>query len=64
MKNKKILFVYRTKRLPGLEAWQKRKGPDSLLFGANHLKKMGYSIDIFDYSYSLFNPYHPLFYLF
>lgn len=62
MKNNKILYVYRTKRRPVLKNWQKGKGPDSLLFGANHLKKMGYSIDIFDESYSLLNPLHPLFY--
>lgn len=62
MKNNKILFVYRTKRLPVLSQWQKGKGPDSLLFGANHLKKIGYHVDIFDYTYSPLNPFHPLFY--
>lgn len=62
MKNNKILYVYRTKRRPILKNWQKGKGPDSLLFGANHLKKMGYCVDIFDESYALLNPLHPLFY--
>lgn len=64
MKNKKILFVYRTKRQEILSQWQKGKGPDSRLFGANHLKKMGYKVDFFDTSYTLLNPFHPLFYPF
>ena len=64
MKNKKVLFVYRTKRLPILKSCQNGKSPDSLLFGANHLIKMGYLVDIFDTPYSLLNPLHPLFYPF
>lgn len=63
MKNKKILYLFRTKRLPVFKKWQKGQGPDSLLFGANHLKKMGHKVDIFDTSYSVLNPFHPLFYL-
>lgn len=64
MKNNKILYVYRTKRQPVLKNWQKGKGPDSLLFGANHLKKLGYKADFFDTAYSPINIFHPLFYLF
>ncbi len=62
MKKKKILFVYRTKRLPALKAWQEGRGPDSLLFGQNHFKKLGYQADFFDSAYSLLNLYHPIFY--
>jgi len=62
MKDKKILFVYRTKRIPAYQAWRKNLGPDSLLFGFNHLKKMGYKVDFFDDAYSPLNFYHPLFY--
>ena len=59
---KKILFVYRTPRRHVLNKWQKGQGPDSLLFGANHLKDLGYKIDFFDNAFSLFNLFHPLFY--
>lgn len=55
MRSKKILFVYRTPR-------KKVNRPDSLLFGANHLKKMGYNIDFTDAAYSSFNIMHPIFY--
>lgn len=61
-KSKKILFVYRTARGKVYQDWQKGKGLDSLLFGANHLKKMGYNVDFFDLSYSPLNFFHPLFY--
>src|SRR3989344_2350678 len=64
MKKKKILFVYRSKRGKVFDDWKKGKGPDSLLFGANHLKKMGYNIDFFDNAYSPLNLYHPLLYPF
>ena len=62
MKKKKILFIYRTKRSPVLENWARGEGPDSLLFGFNHLKNMGYNADFFDCAYSAINLYHPLFY--
>lgn len=62
MRNRKILFVYRTPRGKVLAEWQKGKGPDSLLFGANHLKKMGYQVDFFDSAYSPVNFFHPLLY--
>jgi len=61
---KKILFVFRTPRLGVLRAWKRGEGPDSLLFSANHLKKLGYSVDFFDTAYTPFNIFHPLFYLF
>lgn len=59
---KKILFVYRTRRSQALSNWKSGKGPDSLLFGFNHIKKLGYQVDFFDNAYSLLNPYHPIFY--
>lgn len=55
MTRKKILFVYRTPR-------KKVTHPDSLLFGANYLKKMGYNVDFTDLAYSPLNFFHPLFY--
>ncbi|GEM_PF-6038707 len=60
---KKILFVYRTRRSQTLNSWKAKKGPDSLLFGFNHIEKLGYQADFFDGAYSPLNPYHPLFYL-
>ncbi len=61
---KKLLFVYRTRRLPALNSWEKGNGPDSLLFGVNHIRKLEYRADFFDSAYSLLNPYHPFFYPF
>ena len=63
-KSKKILFVYRTARSKTYQDWQKGQGPDSLLFGFNHLKKMGYKVDFFDSAYSPLNIFHPLLYPF
>lgn len=59
---KKILFVYRTRRKQIFNQWQQKKGSDTLLYSANHLKNLGYDIDIFDYPYSIFNVFHPIFY--
>ncbi len=59
---KKVLFVYRTKRKPVFENWKNKKGPDSVLFGANHLEKLGYQVDFFDTSYSSLNIFHPIFF--
>lgn len=61
-KLKKILFVYRAPRGKVYQDWQKGQGPDSLLFGFNHLKKMGYQVDFYDTAYSPLNIFHPLFY--
>lgn len=62
--SKKTLFVYRTVRGKVYQDWQKGREPDSLLFGFNHFKKMGYDVEFFDDAYSPLNLYHPLFYLF
>src|SRR3989344_4807762 len=61
--NKKAIFIYRTRRLPVINAWKKREGPDSILFGFNHMKKFGISADFFDTGYSPLNIFHPVFYL-
>lgn len=62
MKVDKILFVYRTKRRNIFRQWQEGKGPDTLLYSANHLKNLGYEISFFDYPYSTLNILHPIFY--
>jgi len=62
MRQKKILFVYRTKRRQIFRAWEKGKTPDSLLFGANHLKNMRHAVDFFDWAYFPLNPMHSLLY--
>lgn len=62
MKKKHILFVYRTPRHQVLKKWKEGRGPDSLLFGANHLKKIAYHVDFFDYAYWPFNFFHQIFY--
>src|SRR3990167_4178883 len=61
--DKKAIFIYRTKRQPVLNAWKRGKGPDSILFGFNHMKKFGISADFFDTGYSPLNIFHPVFYL-
>lgn len=63
-KNKKVLFVYRTARGKVYRNWQNGKGPDSLLFGFNHLKNLGYQVEFFDSAYSPLNVFHPLLYPF
>ena len=60
--SKKTIFIYRTKRLPALNAWKRGEGPDSILFGFNHMKKFGISADFFDIGYSPLNILHPMFY--
>lgn len=62
MNQKKILFVYRTPRLPVYKKWKVGQSPDSLLFGFNHLKDKGYNVEFFDSAYSFDNLFHPLFY--
>jgi len=59
---KKVLYVYRTPRKAVYENWKNGKGPDSLLFGANHLEKMGYQVNFFDSAYSPLNFFHPFLY--
>ena len=61
---KKLLFIYRTPRKNIYEDWQRGKSPDSLLFGFNHIKKMGYDVDFFDTAYTPLNIFHPIFYPF
>ena len=63
-KTKKVLFVYRTTRGKVYDSWRQGRGSDSLLFGANHLEKMGYNVDFFDSAYSPLNFFHPLLYPF
>lgn len=62
MKKKKILFIYRTRRKEIFDNWQQKKGADTLLYSANHLKNLGYSVSFFDYPYNIYNILHPLFY--
>ena len=61
-KPKKIIFVYRTPRNKAYINWKKGRGPDSLLFGQNHLAEMGYNVDFFDTAYSPLNIFHPALY--
>ena len=63
-KSKKILFVYRTPRGKVYNDWEKGKGPDSLLFGFNHLNNIGYQVEFFDSAYSPANIFHPILYHF
>lgn len=58
---KRILFVFRTSRSQILADAQKGIAPDSMLFGLNHLRTLGYHVDFFDTSYTPFNVFHYLF---
>src|SRR3990167_2246496 len=60
--DKKAIFIYRTKRQPVLNAWKRGKGPDSILFGFNHMKKFVIAADFFDIGHSPLNIFHPMFY--
>lgn len=64
---KKLLFLYKTPRWGIYKNWKQGEGPDTILYGANHLKKFGYKVDFFDFTFSKFNPvrwiYYPIFLL-
>ena len=53
---KKILFLYKTPRKQIYEEWKQKSGPDTSLYGLNHIKKFGVQADFFDYSFSIVNP--------
>ena len=59
---KKILFLYKTPRKQVYRLWKLGKGPDTILYGANHLEKLGYNVKFFDFAFSKRNPLIWLFY--
>ena len=59
---KKVLFLYKTPRKKVYRDWVEGKGPDTILYGANNLEKLGYKVDFFDISFSYLNPIRWLFY--
>ena len=59
---KKILFLYKTSRKQVYRLWKLGKGPDTILYGANHLEKLGYNVKFFDFAFSKLNPLIWLFY--
>jgi len=59
---KKLLFLYKTPRWNVYKNWERGKGPDTILYGANHLKKLGYKVDFYDFTFSKFNPARWIFY--
>ena len=59
---KKLLFLYKTPRWNTYKNWKRGKGPDTILYGANHLKKLGYKVDFYDFTFSKFNPARWIFY--
>ena len=59
---KKVLFLYKTPRKEVYRLWKSKKGPDTILYGANHLEKLGYDVNFFDIAFSKLNPLRWLFY--
>ena len=53
---KTVLFLYKTPRKEVYRLWKSKKGPDTILYGANHLEKFGYKAEFFDISFSIVNP--------
>ena len=62
--SKKILYLYKTPRKNIYSDWKSGIGPDTALYGANHLEKLGYKVDIFDLGFSKLNPFRWLTYPF
>jgi len=60
---KKVLFLYKTPRKKIYDDWKDKKGPDTILYGLNHLKKFGYRADFFDTGFYMVNPLRWLSYL-
>ncbi len=54
MRNK-IFYIYRTKREPNLNADKEGLEPDHILYGLNHINKMGIKAEFSDIAYSKFN---------
>lgn len=52
---KKIFYVYRTARKQNLDNIIKKSEPDHILYGLNHLQKLGYDVQFSDIAYSKFN---------
>lgn len=44
----KVLYLYRSERTSVLTEWQEGAGPDTALYGLNHLRKYGIQGDFFD----------------
>ncbi len=51
----KILFVFRTMRMPFYPGAKKGEEPDHLLYGMNHLKKMGHKVYFSNIAYNKLN---------
>lgn len=59
---KKVLFLYKTPRKQVYIDKKKGIGPDTILYGANHLEDFGFDLKIYDWAFSKFNPLLWLFY--
>ncbi len=59
---RKVLFLYKTPRERAYRDWEGGKGPDTILYGANHLEKLGFDLKIYDFAFSKSNPLLWLFY--
>ena len=59
---KRVLYVYRGPREVILSDALKGLTPDSMLFGLNHLRTLGYHVDFFDDAFLRLNVFKPLFF--
>jgi glycosyltransferase involved in cell wall biosynthesis len=58
----KIIYLYKTPREQTYNYWESGKGPDTILYGANRLRQLGYKVKFSDISFSNFNLIRWLFY--
>ena len=59
---KKVLFLYKTPRKQVYIDKKNGIGPDTILYGANHLENFGFDLKIYDWAFSKFNPFLWMFY--
>ena len=59
---KKIFYLYKTPRENIYKSWELKKGPDTILYGSNRLRELGYKVFFSDISFSNLNPIKWLFY--
>lgn len=60
---RKVLFLYKTPRKKIYNDWLAGRGPDTTLYGANQLEKLGYKVDFYDTAFSKLNLLRWIFYL-
>lgn len=53
---KKVFFLYKTRRRDIYNNWKRGEGPDTLLYGFNHMEKFGFQATFSDLGFTRLNP--------